>query len=294
MTQEEENKILSNSRFWALTSKNREYLLKGIPTLIPFYDMPRLAEYIPGVEPGAHVIITGTSGLGKSKITKKLFIKDVIRFSKESGVKVKIFLNSLEENEAKVEQTFVAERLFKAYGVRSDYYTLMNYKKKPLSSDQMSKVKQSAIWVQQNVMTHLDVFTEHNPYAVYKRVREYLRNNGTFYSIQKENGIIVNKTPVKPGEPWNHYEFSEPTMVVVINDTIDALTGYTQSLAGKEKQTLSKYEAIRKFSEYYLRNLLCKTCGCIGVLVSQQKEDFVVFVWLCYNKFVFLINGYNK
>ena len=269
---QEELKHLSNSEFYQISKNNKELLDKGTPTIIPFYDFPRLSKYIPGIVPGDHIIVTAGTGQGKSRLSRKMFIKDTIRFANESGIKVKLFLNSLEESEAKVEQTFVSDYLFTKYGVKSGFFELTNYNTTALSDEQMAKVAEATIWCRKNIFNRLEVIFETNPFAVYKKVRNYLRTIGQFYYIKKDAaGNVISKTKTKDGEQWNHYEYSEPTIVLVINDTVDALTGYTETI-GTERNKLTKYEAVRKFSEYYLRGLLCKVCKCIGVLISQQIE----------------------
>jgi hypothetical protein len=53
--------------FYQKSVKNREKLLQGIPTLIPFLSFPRLSNYIPGIVHGENVLVTANTGVGEDK-----------------------------------------------------------------------------------------------------------------------------------------------------------------------------------------------------------------------------------
>lgn len=284
---------LSKSSFWKISSENKELIDKGFPTIVPFSTFPRLAKYIPGLVPSDYALVTANTSVGKSRFTRKVFIKNPIEFARASGIKLKILLNSLEETEAKVEQTFIAEYLFNKYGIKGSFYKLSNYNTTSLTKDQMLKVAEATIWVQENIFKYLEVFSEPNPYVFYKKTVNYLKNVGKFYTITKDiNGNVIDKSLYKPkGEkPWNHYEYNEPTIVISIFDTYDAAIGYSTSHGMK----YTKYEAIRKYSEQDLRGKLCKICKVIGVAVMQQVEDLFTLIWLCDIIIISYLYGYNN
>lgn len=59
-----EEQHLFNSEFYQLSLRNKKQLDKGYPTIIPFYNFPRLSKYIPGIVPGDHVIVTASTNVG--------------------------------------------------------------------------------------------------------------------------------------------------------------------------------------------------------------------------------------
>lgn len=257
---EEENLNLSLSDFYQERSRNIELLKQGLPTLIPFSNFPRLSQFIKGFTPGDHVLVTAESGVSKSKFTRFL-VREAINYC-NGKVPITIFLNSLEENKAKVEMTFVSNYLVNKYGIRLNYYELFGYIESPLVGIQ-SKIEEAILWVRKNLMDKIIVVDESNPYAFFKMVRTFLQSIGDF--LDKEGKIVKD---LRKG--WYSYRYHSPHLVMMCTDTIDALQGYYDNL---RKETVDRYTAIRRFSETFCRGLLCKKCGVISIMVSQQSES---------------------
>jgi len=178
-------------------------------------------------------------------------------------MKLKIFLNSLEESKSKVVSTLISSYLYDKYKIQTDYYSLSNFKaKSPLKEKHMALVEEAAGWVDENYGQSLEIVSEANGKSFYKIVQKYLASVGKFYFIDpvKKTKRLVTDL----GKPYNHYEYNEPTIVITITDTIDKMQGYGN---------LSQYQAIKKFSGHYTRNLLGNVCQCINVLISQQTSE---------------------
>ena len=242
--------------FYENSGKRRERLKEGKHTIIPF-SFPRLSRVIPGFIPGDQVIITANTGLGKSRFMRKICIKDPIKFAERTGIKLKIFLNSLEETSEKVQSTFVAAALHELYGIELDYYTLNHYcsADRMVDDDLWLKVKDAEAHVQ-GINKYLEVIHIPNGYGIYKHVRQWLAANGTF-SYQGK--------PVEIGQQWDHYEHNDPdTFVIVITDTVNKM----QAEGGDDL-----YKSLIKFSSQYSRRHLGMSCGVINVLIQQQSPD---------------------
>ena len=70
---------------------NRANRLEGKFNSIPFGIMD---TYLPGIMKGVYYIVTANSGIGKTQITKNLFVLQPLKFMEEhpdSGIKLKIF-----------------------------------------------------------------------------------------------------------------------------------------------------------------------------------------------------------
>lgn len=244
--------------FYEDSTIRRKRLQDGQVTIIPFIGFPRLAKHIPGFIPGDQVVITANTAIGKSRFMRKLCIKDPIKFAEQSGIKLKIFLNSLEETAAKVESTFVASVLHEKYGISLDYYTLNHYcfAGNMPNDDVWLKVKDCKDFVEENIKKYVEVIHISNGFGIYKHVRQWLALHGVF---------SFKGNPVAIGDQWDHYEPNDPnTFVIVITDTINKL----QPEAGDDL-----YRSIRRFSEVYSRKHLGMSCGVINVLIQQQSPD---------------------
>jgi DnaB-like helicase C terminal domain len=284
------------SSFWNLTQKNKELLDSGTPTLIPF-TLPALKKIVPGIIPGEVIILTAGTSTGKSRVVRKMALKDIVNFCQQKGIKVRVFLNSLEETPEKVIATLVNKELHERFGVASSYYKIANYSEESsLTDEQMEKVKLATEIVEEKYGDILEVVKESNPFAFYKKIREYLFSVGKFYYIVKDvNGKVTSKTQVKLGDQWNHYEYNEPTIVVTIFDTIDKAQGYSSTLPNSDvKVTLNQYDAIGKYVHYYVGELLGPVCKVISFIISQQLSDFVQrFVELQKILYLCLYDGYR-
>lgn len=244
--------------FYDDSSRRRERLKKGEFTILPFSGFSRLASFIPGIIPGDQIVLTANTGIGKSRFMRKIFIKDPIKYAKENGIKLKIFLNSLEETKEKVETTFVASALYEMFGIELDYYKLNHYCTANNMPDDATwlKVNEAKKLVESNIHKYVEVMHINNPYGIYKHVRNWLFENGEFTFQGK---------PIKEGEQWDRYEKYDPNMfVLLITDTIN-------KLQAEKGETL--YTTIRKFSEVYSRKHLGMSCGVINILVQQQSPD---------------------
>lgn len=241
----------------------KELLQKGIPTMIPFRQFPRLAARLPGIIRGEFCLITSQSGNGKSRFLKA-WMKDVIGFGKENKIKIKVFLNSLEETPEKIRSSVIASCVYAKHGVELSYYQINNYGLKWTPENE--KVEAMVKSVCQEVNAFFEDFeytTIANPYGFYLKVLKYLFNEGKFYL---DNKLVDNWETVKAGSTnWNRYVANDPSQfVIAISDTVDSY----QSESGK-----SQYETIKDFSKFFSRKLLGMTCGVATVFIQQQDPD---------------------
>ena len=105
---------------------NRDRVLSGKVNCIPF-KLPRLQKFVPGLEPRTYTILTASSGVGKSKLAKLLYViraYDYIRENPDCGIKLKIFYFCLEEYREIFMQSLIIHRLYSLYGKRVDIKVL--------------------------------------------------------------------------------------------------------------------------------------------------------------------------
>lgn len=248
------------SKFLEETKRRRRQILEGIPTFIPIRQFfPRLSRYMPGFIPGDLVIVTANSGVGKSRFTRFMFIKLPLKLQvRNPNFRVKIFLNSLEESEEKVEATFILSRLYRKYNTRITFYELNHFSEEPLDDDVMEQIAECKKFYDENIRPYLEVVIEPNPKKFYLRVLQYLKTVGTFYDETRRE-----VDPFK--EEFDSFEYYDPRlMVIAISDTINNYDKLSD---------MSWYDSIKHFSAKYCRQQLCLKCKCIVVNVQQQASD---------------------
>lgn len=245
--------------FFENSKKNKKSIDAGTPVIIPFLSFPKLSKFIPGIVRGEQVIVSASSGVGKSRFTRKVFVKDPLKFAKDNDMKIKIVLNSLEEPPEKVASTLVSEVLYRKHGIVYNYYDLNNYRLESLSDQVMNKIEEAKNIAKERYKD-LDIVNIPSVSGFYQHCRNVLSQLGKF----TYKGNVVN-----PGQMWDSFTYNDPSqIVIVISDTVDKYPG--ENIKGEYK---NQYEALKFFSSVYSRNRLGIKCGVINVLVQQQVND---------------------
>lgn len=228
--------------------RNRNRLLSGKINCIPF-GMPRLECFVPGIERSTYTIVTANSGVGKSKITKLLYVLkayDYIRNNPECGLKLKIFYFSLEESREILMHSFISYELYRQYGLRVDVKQLNSmYKGQLLDEDTINKIASLRTYFAEFERDCLTIYTMiRNPKRIYNKMMQYAL----------ENGKLVDGV----------YTPNDPEIIVMpIVDHISLI----ESDAGQ-----SLHQAMDDLSSKYfveLRNIY----GMSPVAVQQQSSD---------------------
>lgn len=244
---------------------NKNNLEGGKPNCIPF-PFKRFRQYLPGIMKGIPYLITASSGVGKSQITKFLFLMSVHRFLKEcpeSGMKIKVIWFALEESKEMFILSLISHQLKDKYGITIPMIDLLSYRDVPLSTDTLIKIKDCEEDINE-ILELVDIVDNiSNPTGMYKYVRDnHLLKTG--HTVDKEilettDGVTIKKNI--PGE----YISDDGTWYIVVADHIGLMQG--------EKGAESQHEAMTKWSAKYTRSLLCKFFRCTVVNVQQQAAE---------------------
>lgn len=225
----------------------------------------------------------------KSRVCRKLALSDIRAYCENKNIKLKVFINSIEESSSKLVGTLVAKEAYIHHNHRLTYYDAINFRKSPPSQSEMNMISDCIKRVDKKYFENnlLNIETETNPFAFYKKVRNYLFEVGKFYHIRRDtNGKELSRTEITRKEiksgnftkfiysgAWNHYEYNEPTIVVTIFDTINKTTGYTYTDPEGNRIVLNQYDSISKYVHHFAAVLLGKICGVINFVVAQQKGE---------------------
>lgn len=240
-------------------SKNKELRESGKQVCIP-YPFPRLTEKLPGIEKGQHICLTAGTGVAKSKLTRFLFIYSVYEFIKENpncGIKPKIFYFILENSVQEVMDEMVCHRLKKAYKIDIDSKVL-NSKKVILAEEVRAKIKESREYFLDLGKYLTIIHNVHNPFGIYKEVRDYFLKNGVVQMEERLNdaGQMEEKAVAyKPNDPEEH--------VIIILDNLNNIQA--------ERNHENKWAAMKDWTANYARMKICKFYN--GTVLTVQQQD---------------------
>lgn len=243
---------------------------------IPFKNSyPKLSNYLPGIMKGVMYKITAGSGVGKTQLTKSMFViapLDFMRKNPKLNLKIKILYFALEESEDEFIDSLVVNLLANKFNIRIDVLILRGLRNEYIDDKLLNKIRECEEDVS-FYMNHIEVIdSEYNPTGMYKYCRRFSEKNGTHVWEDQE---FVKKT--KDGEiirsiekVYKEYIPHDPNLhVIAIGDHISLITPEKDKYSGK---MLSKHEAMAKWSTEYCRKQLTKHWDWTVVNVQQQEQ----------------------
>ena len=257
--------------------QNRENHQQGYFNCIPFMGMKRLERYLPGIEQDTYYKITASSGVGKSKLARYLFIHNPYQFIKnhpESGIKLTIKYFSLEESKKKIILSEISKYLFTKYGISISIKQLQSRGRfNTINEDILEKIKEAEEYVEEFLKVVDIIDSIRNPTGIYKYVRDYAMTVGTYYD---KNGNPLTPQEVQEvntgkGETYKkvaYYKKYDPKhYVIILTDHISLLESETV-----DGQSLTQWQTMQRFSSKYCLHFRDKF-GFIPVNVQQQASD---------------------
>jgi hypothetical protein len=243
---------------------------------IPFL-LPTLNKYVPGIMRGKLYCVTANTGVGKTQLTKYLFVYSVFKFIKdnpESGITAKIFYFAHEESVEEFTLSLISNKLYEDYQIEISPMELQSFNEE-LSDDVLDKIKTCEEYFS-DLEKYLEVIdTVSNPTGMYKHVREYSRENGTHYYVElrprnaDEPVVITHQEyDALQREEQDKFKYlryipnNPEEYVIVIDDHLGLING--------EKGADTQHSAIGLFVSEYVRKQMTKHWNYIGVMVHQQ------------------------
>lgn len=250
---------------------------KGFVNCIPFTDAyPVLSQYHPGIIKGLYYITTASSGVGKTQLTKHMFVLTPYRFIKKNPhlkLKLKIFYFALEESKDEFIDSMICAELYNRFNIEIDTLQLKSLYEKSPSDEIFNKIdviKKDLEDLFQYVEVVDSVF---NPTGLYKYVRDYSEKNGKhvwkereFKKVKADGEVEITKEKI-----YSHYEPNDANeFVIVITDHISLLAEEKDKETG---QMLNKHQTMSKWSVDYCRKQITKHWNYTVVNVQQQAAD---------------------
>lgn len=244
---------------------NKLNLEQGNPNCIPF-PFKRFRQFLPGIMRGVPYLITASSGVGKSQVTKFMFLMNTYHFLKANphiGIKAKIIWFALEESKEMFILSLISHQLRERFNLTIPVIDLLSYRDTPVSADILKKIDMCREDVEA-IMSIVDIVdTISNPTGLYKYVRDnHLLKTGT---VTKKKIITRDDNGNPQEEEIPDKYISDGTWYIVVTDHIGLIEG--------EKGAEKVHEAMTKWSGKYTRKMLCNFYGCTVVNVQQQAAD---------------------
>jgi energy-coupling factor transporter ATP-binding protein EcfA2 len=221
----------------------------GLPC--PF---PRLSQYIPVIERGQSIGLLGSTGSGKSRLARYMFLYHPYKFYKDTGYPIRIFLLALEDNKEKVYRNLICHYLHDLYGI---YITLQELDSKGdriLPQFIVDKITEAEAFFKEfeEVVTIVDGI--HTPNAIGKYFESYALRTGKIESVN----INIEGREVKQSRYIADYEVH--TLIVIDNlSNIDV-----------EETLPTEREAMTYFCKKIVRERLVNYFGFTVVQIMQQ------------------------
>jgi replicative DNA helicase len=236
----------------------------GIFNSIPF-PFKRFNNYVPGIIRGQNVITTAGSGIGKTQLTKFLYVYSSYKFYKENtdNMDLKIFYIALEESKEEMMLSLISHYLYDYYKLSIPTMDLQSFNRVSITDKIVGYIQEAEDYFEE-LLEHLEI-VDHifHPTGIYKHIEDYALKNGKMYfkeakKVDKNGKMDVIKIP-------HHYEPNKPNeYVIVIVDHI--------SLMEPEKGN-NLHETLSQWSFRYARKKLTKFFKYVVVNVQQQSAE---------------------
>lgn len=215
----------------------------------------RTKNYIPGIIRGENVIVTASSGVGKTQFTKYLYVYHAFLWSRDKDINLHVKYFALEETKEEFIAGTTCFFLKHYYNIDIDKNLLLSMNEKvPLYIKEKLNLLDDIIKEFLEVVDIQDDIS--NPTGILKNVEGYALQNGTVY---KKNVKFSDK-PV-----FDKYVPNDPNeYVIIITDHISLL---------QEERNLNKHQTISLFSADYGRKIITKKFNYIFVMVQQQSAE---------------------
>lgn len=250
---------------------------QGYFNCIPFMGMERLERYLPGIEQDTYYLITASSGVGKSKLARYLFIHNPYQYIKnnpDTGIKLTIKYFSLEESKKKIILSEISRYLFTVHGISVSVKQLQSRGRyNTFDIETLEKIKEAEQYVEEFMQTVEIIDTIKNPTGIYKYMRNYALSIGNYYDENDRPFTAEEIQDVIHGRNEAYKKISyykkdhDKHYVIVLVDHISLLQ--TETIEG---QHLTQWQTMTKYSSDYCLKMRDRF-GFIPVNVQQQASD---------------------
>ena len=160
--------------------QRRTDILSGKIKPIPFFGLPRLNKYIPGIIPGIMYKVTSGSGTGKTNFSKFAFVYQPIFYAIKYGINFQVIYFALEESEQQFIDGLFIHILKRRYKVSIDSFTLSGMTTTPVDQKTLDAIRSAQKEVEL-IMSYIKIVDNcYTPDSIYKKCRSFAAKMGKF------------------------------------------------------------------------------------------------------------------
>jgi len=244
---------------------------------IPFKNYPKLMKSVPGVVPGMIQMVTAGSGVGKTQMTKALYVREPLEYALKNNINLKIFYFALEESEQEFIDTMICNFISSRCNIDMDLLTLQGFREKSLDQDKMDLIDAHIDDIELLLEKVEIIDSVYNPTGIYKYCRDYADKNGTHHYEDRE--FIKKKidedgneyTKKEMTKVYSHYVPDDPNaFTIVIVDHMSLLTPEKDKDTGQMK---NQHQTMAQWSTNYALKQITKHWNWAVVNVIQQEQS---------------------
>ncbi len=244
---------------------------------IPFQNYPKLMKSVPGVVPGMIQMVTAGSGVGKTQMTKALYVREPLEYALKNNINLKIFYFALEESEQEFIDTMICNFISSRCNIDMDLLTLQGFREKSLDQDKMDLIDAHIDDIELLLEKVEIIDSVYNPTGIYKYCRDYADKNGTHHYEDRE--FIKKKidedgneyTKKEMTKVYSHYVPDDPNaFTIVIVDHMSLLTPEKDKDTGQMK---NQHQTMAQWSTNYALKQITKHWNWAVVNVIQQEQS---------------------
>lgn len=246
--------------------KNREDYLNGKLKCIPF-NLDRLNKIVPGIIKGSLDCITANSSVGKTQITKKLYVYDAIKFAIDNNIDLKILYFGLEESEDEFDYALLSYLVHTNLRIRSnitDFSSFIDaYPQEYINQIKESNVPELFKQYKSYVTFYESVY---NSWGIYLTIRNFAKSRGKFYqgnTLLSDDAFANSQNPA-----YSKYVPNNPDeFVICIIDHVSELV-----LQKDEPKLKDAIDNLVRHMRLYVTKLIKYNVLCVHQQDSSQES----------------------
>lgn len=245
---------------------NRQDYLNGKLKCIPF-NLERLNKIVPGIIKGSLDCITANTSVGKTQITKKLYVYDAIKFAIENNIDLKILYFGLEESEEEFDYALLSYLVFTNLRIRSnitDFNSFIEaYPEEYIEKIQNSNVPDLFKQYKSYVIFYESVY---NSWGIYLTIRNFAKTRGKFY---QNDTLLTEESFANSTNPaYTKYVPNNPDeFVICIIDHVSELV-----LQKDEAKLKDAIDNLVRHMRLYVTKLIKYNVLCVHQQDSSQES----------------------
>lgn len=229
----------------------RNDIISGKLKPIPFFGLPRLSKYIPGIIPGIMYKVTSGSGTGKTNFSKYAFVYQPILYAIKYKVNFQVIYFALEESEQEFIDGLFIHLLKRKYNVSIDLFSLSGMQTTPLDEKTLEAIKLAQNEVSL-IMSYIKIVDNcYTPDSIFNKCKYYARKFGKF-----EDEVYI------PNDPSQ--------IVLVVCDHISLIEEQYDS---DTETFLNHHKSISKWHTRYARKIITKQWKWTCLNIQQQALE---------------------